>query len=82
MSENEEKNKIEVEIVSVYTIFSMDPKEFGKKYYVLLARTSTGEIISLKIPEEEYSKEKLQELLKKEIEKLRGLKEEKIVIEL
>jgi len=84
MSENktEKKEEIKVEIVSVYPILSMNPNEFGRKYYAIIARTSTGELVNIKIPEDEYSKERLEEEIKKELEKLRVIKEQEITITL
>lgn len=81
-SNGDKSSEVNVEIVSIYPILSMKPDEFGKKYYVIIARTDKGDMVSVKIPENEYSKELLMKLIKEELEKLRAIKGEKITIKL
>ena len=84
MSEEEtaEKREVKVEIISVFVTHSLNPAEFGKKYYTIIARAETGELITVRIPEEEYSEEKLKEAIKKELEKIQGIRGRTLTVEL
>lgn len=81
-NEDKEKKEVKIEILSVYPILSMNPNEFGRRYYVVIARADTGDIVSVKIPVDEYSRERLTEEIKRELQELRAIKEQEIRIEL
>jgi len=76
----EEEKKEKVRIIDITRVPSADPKRLGKFDIVIVYMTEDGRTYMVSVPEEEFSEEKLPEIIKADIEKRRRLIGKEIVI--
>jgi len=65
--EKTNENVIEFTVERIYKIPAREPNRFGEFDVAVLVRDSRGQFHTVKIPEKEFSEEKLVEAVKKEV---------------